>query len=156
MIIFIYNNHKMNIVRQLNIIKRNLFILHHPSKKLLLDTDNYTDYTYPYDNKTDFVLSLSKPTDHIQSTFIRLNNLQNVSDIYYLDSYLSTFKNSLNTVSLLNPHLSNVYMYLQLKNIYHTQNEFIIYNLDNKDNKLIQKLNEINKQMGRKIWKLMD
>ena len=147
----------MNIIRRIssfNIIKRKLFILHHPSKKVLVETDNYIDYVCPYNDKIKFIFSISKAANHIIYTFVNINNLENITDINYLDSYLSKFNKSLNTVKLNNPNLLNVYQHLTLKNIYRTQNEFIIYNEEQQNNNIIKKLNEINENMGRKIWKI--
>ena len=142
--------------KPLNLIKRNLFVLQKPSKIISEDINSYIDFVCPYNQTTSYVLSMRKPTNHIVSTFVKIENLEKVSDIYYLDSYLSTFHNSFNTVGLMNPNLINLYMYLTERNIYRTQNEFIIYNLQNTNlhnvNNVIQKLHKINKITGSDIW----
>jgi hypothetical protein len=132
---------------------------HKSAKEIFIDTDNYTEYLVRYDNNHNtFLETIVKPTNHTLSTFITLTNLDKVNDIYYLDSYLSHYNNSMNTINLLNPTLSNLYMYLTAHNLYRTQNEFIVnylYDYQYKQNqKVIPRLLEINNTMERKIWKI--
>ena len=125
---------------------------------LHLKCQNYTEYFVPYNSHINFFETVVKPTNHTLSTFISFFNLDKVYDIYYLDSYLSYFPNSSNTVDLLNPNLQNLYMYLTTKNLYRTQNNFVVHYLHEEqykqNQKIIPQLLEINNQMERKIWKI--
>jgi hypothetical protein len=87
----------------------------------------------------------------ITATYLKLENLDKIEDILHLDSYLDTFSESLNTISLGNPDLTKLYMNLSIKQLYRRQNEFLIYDLADKS--AVERLKEINLLTGRKIWK---
>lgn len=137
----------------INNIKRSYFILHHPSKVKIFENNNYYDYSYPYKDNIKCEISYTGDTNDIKTTNLVITNLNSVSDIYYLDSYLSYFSKSKNTIQLLNPNLYNLYMYISSKNLYRNENEFIIHTVDTKYNKIIPKLLKINEIKQRKIWK---
>ena len=127
---------------------RRLFTLHKPSRRLIIKTSLYTDYSYPYQN-TNCIVSVVN--GQITATYLKLENLDKIEDILHLDSYLNTFSESLNTISLGNPDLTKLYMNLSVKQLYRRQNEFLIYDLADKS--AVEKLKEINLLTGRKIWK---
>jgi len=127
---------------------RRLFTLHKPSRRLIIKTSLYTDYSYPYQN-TNCIVSVVN--GQITATYLKLENLDKIEDILYLDSYLDTFSESLNTISLGNPDLTKLYMNLSVKQLYRRQNEFLIYDLADKS--AVERLKEINLLTGRKIWK---
>ena len=127
---------------------RRLFTLHKPSRRLIIKTSLYTDYSYPYQN-TNCIVSVVN--GQITATYLKLENLDKIEDILHLDSYLNTFSESLNTISLGNPDLTKLYMNLSVKQLYRRQNEFLIY--DFVDKSAVERLKEINLLTGRKIWK---
>jgi len=127
---------------------RRLFTLHKPSRRLIIKTSLYTDYSYPYQN-TNCIVSVVN--GQITATYLKLENLDKIEDILHLDSYLDTFSESLNTISLGNPDLTKLYMNLSVKQLYRRQNEFLIYDLADKS--AVERLKEINLLTGRKIWK---
>ena len=127
---------------------RRLFTLHKPSRRLIIKTSLYTDYSYPYQN-TNCIVSVVN--GQITATYLKLENLDKIEDILHLDSYLDTFSESLNTISLGNPDLTKLYMNLSIKQLYRRQNEFLIYDLADKS--AVERLKEINLLTGRKIWK---
>jgi hypothetical protein len=127
---------------------RRLFTLHKPSRRLIIKTSLYTDYSYPYQN-TNCIVSVVN--GQITATYLKLENLDKIEDILHLDSYLDTFPESLNTISLGNPDLNKLYMNLSVKQLYRRQNEFLIYDLADKS--AVECLKEINLLTGRKIWK---
>lgn len=127
---------------------RRLFTLHKPSRRLIIKTSLYTDYSYPYQN-TNCIVSVVN--GQITATYLKLENLDKIEDILHLDSYLDTFSESLNTISLGNPDLTKLYMNLSVKQLYRRQNEFLIYDLADKS--VIERLKKINLLTGRKIWK---
>ena len=127
---------------------RRLFTLHKPSRRLIIKTSLYTDYSYPYQN-TNCIVSVVN--GQITATYLKLENLDKIEDILHLDSYLDTFSESLNTISLGNPDLTKLYMNLSVKQLYRRQNEFLIYDLADKS--AVECLKEINLLTGRKIWK---
>jgi len=127
---------------------RRLFTIHKPSRRLIIKTSLYTDYSYPYQN-TNCIVSVVN--GQITATYLKLENLDKIEDILHLDSYLDTFSESLNTISLGNPDLTKLYMNLSVKQLYRRQNEFLIYDLADKS--AVECLKEINLLTGRKIWK---
>ena len=127
---------------------RRLFTIHKPSRRLIIKTSLYTDYSYPYQN-TNCIVSVVN--GQITATYLKLENLDKIEDILHLDSYLDTFSESLNTISLGNPDLIKLYMNLSVKQLYRRQNEFLIYDLADKS--AVECLKEINLLTGRKIWK---
>ena len=127
---------------------RRLFTIHKPSRRLIIKTSLYTDYSYPYQN-TNCIVSVVN--GQITATYLKLENLDKIEDILHLDSYLDTFPESLNTISLGNPDLTKLYMNLSVKQLYRRQNEFLIYDLADKS--AVECLKEINLLTGRKIWK---
>ena len=144
-----------NIKTPLIINKNHLFTYHLASRKVLIETDSIIEYEHPYNNEIKCDITYSKLTnERIMSTFVSIHKLDTIDDVHYLDSYLSTFPKSFNIVKLFEPNLYNIYHYLTARNLYRPQNHFMLVNVREKYHNILPELIDINKSVGRNVWKL--